>query len=206
MGNLTLYSMPSSGNSYKVRLLLALLERPYTHVACEDSTPETAKAKSDGALPFGKLPALHMDDGTRLAESGAILWYLAQGSDYLPVDPMLQSQILAWMFFEQNRLEGVIAVRASLLCYPSKAADATPEKLAALLDAGHELLQIVDEHLADKEYLLGSSPTIADFALYGYIHTSGARGGYDMDRFPAINRWCDRISELPGYIKLDHMP
>lgn len=206
MTNLTLYSMPSSGNSYKVRLLLALLGRDYTHMACEDATPETAKAKTDGALPFGKLPALHLDDGTRLAESGAILWFLAQGSDYLPSDPLTQSQILAWMLFEQNRLEGVIAVRASLLCYPSRKAQATPEKLADLLNSGHDLLQIVEDHLADKDWLVGAIPTIADIALYGYIHSSGTRGGYEMVRFPAINRWCNRITALPGYITLDHMP
>ena len=203
MTDLTLYSMPSSGNSYKVRLLLALLDRPYTHIACEDATAETAKAKADGHLPFGKLPTLHLDDGTKLAESGAILWYLAQGSEFLPGDPLAQSQILAWMFFEQNRLEGVIAVRASLLCYPSRAAEAAPERLAALLDAGHELMQIVDEHLAENAWLVGDAPTIADIALYGYIHSSGTRGGYDMDRFGHINAWCQRIAGLPGYITLD---
>lgn len=201
-----LYSMPSSGNSYKVRLLLSLLDTPYTHIACEDGTPETANAKADGHLPFGKLPALHLNDGTQIAESGAILWYLAQGSDFLPKDPLIQTQILAWMFFEQNRMEGVIAVRASLLCYPSRAADATPEKLATLLTAGNELLQIVEDHLSSNNWLVGNNPTIADIAVYGYVHSSETRGGYDMTRFPAIQNWCDRIAALPGHIGLDYLP
>lgn len=201
-----LFSMPSSGNSYKVRLLLALLDLPYQHIPCEDATPETENAKAAGALAFGKLPALHLDDGTQLAESGAILWYLAQGSTYLPTDPMAQSQVLAWMFFEQNRMEGVIAVRASLRCYPRHAASATPERLASLLDTGHELLQIVEDHLSQTNWLVGNAPTIADIALYGYVHSSGDRGGYEMDRFPAIGAWCDRIKTLPNYISLDHMP
>lgn len=201
-----LFSMPSSGNSYKVRLLLSLLGQPYEHIACEDDTPETAKAKADGDLPFGKLPALHLADGTQVAESGAILWYLAQGSDFLPSDPLRQSQILAWMFFEQNRLEGVIAVRASLRCYPRRMVDATPQKMADLLDAGHELLQIVEDHLARQDWLVGDTPTIADIALYGYIHSSGERGGYDMDRFPSISRWCAQIAALPNYVGLDDQP
>ncbi|HAW47801.1 MAG TPA: glutathione S-transferase, partial [Roseovarius sp.] len=103
MTDLTLYSMPSSGNSYKVRLLLALEGRRYRHVPIETNTPELAEAKAAGHLPLGKLPTLHLPDGTILTESNAILWYLGHGTGWVPEGALAQAQMLAWMFFEQNR-------------------------------------------------------------------------------------------------------
>ena len=100
MTELTLYSMPSSGNSYKPRLLLALLGRGYTHIACEAGSQALDAAKADGKAPLGKLPVLHLPDGQILNESNAILWYLAAGTAWVPSDPLTQAQMLAWMFFE----------------------------------------------------------------------------------------------------------
>ena len=202
MTDLTLYAMPSSGNSYKVQLLLALLGRPYAQVACEYGMPALVQAKADGALPLGKLPALHLGDGTILSESGAILWYLAQGTDWIPADPLAQAEMLAWMFFEQNRIESVIAVRAALLNYSHRAAQATPERLAALLDEGHVLLGLLEPRLAAHDWLVGDGPTLADIAVYGYVHTAGSRAGYDMAPYPAIARWCARLEALPGHVPL----
>lgn len=199
MSKLTLYSMPSSGNSYKIRLLLALLGRDYVHVPCETGTPAVAEAQAAGHLPLGKLPVLHLEDGTKLSESNAILWYLAQGTDWLPGDPLAQAQMLAWMFFEQNRHEPVIAVRAALRCYPHRAAAATPERMAALLDEGHAILGLLEDALRPGPYLMGAAPTLADIALYAYTHSADTRGGYDLDRFPAIRAWCGRIAALPGH-------
>ncbi|QIE40681.1 glutathione S-transferase family protein [Rhodobacteraceae bacterium SC52] len=200
--DLTLYAMPSSGNSYKVQLLLGLLGRSYAQISCEYESEALAQAHAAGALPLGKVPALHLADGTILSESGAILWYLANGTPWVPADLVQQSEMLGWMFFEQNRMEGVIAVRAALRTYPHRAASATPERLAALLDDGHDVLSVVDAHLTGRDWLVGDTPTIADIALYGYTHSSGSRGGYDMARFPAINGWCERMAALPGYVKL----
>jgi len=199
MTDLTLYSMPSSGNSYKVRLLLALLDRPYRHVPCEANSPALAQAKADGHLPLGKLPALHLPDGTILSESGAILWYLGQGTPWVPDAPLAQARMLAWMFFEQNRHEPVIAVRASLKCYPHLADQATPAVMARLADDGHAILAIMEDALAHGPWFAGDTPTLADIALYGYTHTAGSRGGFDMARFPRLTAWCARIAALPGY-------
>ncbi|PVA10903.1 glutathione S-transferase [Pelagivirga sediminicola] len=199
MKTLTLYSMPSSGNSYKIRLLLSLIGRPYRHVPCEHGAPELDAAQAEGHLPLGKLPALHLEDGTILPESNAILWYLAQGTEWLPDDPLMQSQMLAWMFFEQNRHEPVIAVRASLRCYPDRAAGATPERMAQLLDEGYSILGLLERALEAGPFLLGRTASLADLALYAYTHSAGTRGGFDMDRFPAIRVWCNRIAALPGY-------
>lgn len=196
-----LYSMPSSGNSYKIRLLAALTGQQINLVDCEQGSAALAKAKADGVLPFGKVPVLVLDDGRKLAESGAILWYLGEGTDYIPADPFLRAQMLGWMFWEQYNREPVIAVRQSLLSYPHLAADATPERMADLLERGHALLQVMDDHLAANDWLV-SSPSLADLSLYAYTHTAGRRGGFDMARFPAIGKWLGRIEALPGYQEL----
>jgi glutathione S-transferase len=202
----TLYSMPSSGNSYKVRLLLALLGRPYTHVAVEVRSPELAAAQAAGHLPMGKAPALHLADGTVLPESNAILWYLGRGTAWVPEAALDQARSLAWMFFEQNRHEPVVAVRASLRCYPHLAAEATPERMADLLEAGHAVLQVMEDGLSGTPWFGGAAPSVADIALYAYTHSAGSRGGFDMARFPAIAGWCARVAALPGYVGLDAIP
>lgn len=205
MGDLTLYSMPSSGNSYKVRLLLALLGRVYRHVPCETQSGELERAKRAGHLPLGKLPALHLGDGTVLSESNAILWYLAAGSAWIPDDRLTQAQMLGWMFFEQNRHEPVVAVRASLNTYPHLKDQATPEVMAELLENGRALLHLMEDHMRGREWFAGQAASLADIALYAYTHTAGERGGFEMNRFPSLTRWCARMAALPGYVGLfDH--
>ena len=203
---LSLYSMPSSGNSYKARLLLALLDRAYTHVGMEYETEELDRAHAEGVLPLNKLPVLELDDGTRLPESNAILCYLAEGTQWMPTDPVEQAKVLGWMFWEQNQHEGVIAVRAAILHYASRAHLRTPERLGELLDRGHQILQQMEDRLVDHDWIATDSPSVADLSLYAYTHTAGSKGGFDMTRFPAINRWLDRISAMPGYIGLDDIP
>ena len=206
MTELTLYSMPSSGNSYKARLLLAFLGRPYAHVGMEYLTPELDAAHASGTLPLGKLPVLELPDGTRLPESNAILTYLADGTDWLPGDPLTRAQVLAWMFWEQNQHEGVIAVRAALLTYENRKHLATPERLAELLERGADLLARMDGHLAGRDWLVGDDPTVADIALYAYTHTAGTKGGFDLSAFANLRAWLDRTAALPGYVRLDDIP
>ena len=206
MADLTLYSMPSSGNSYKARLLLAFLARPYTHVAMEYGSPALNTAHSFGKLPLGKVPVLVLEDGTRVPESNAILTYLAEDTAWLPTDPVARAHVMGWMFWEQNQHEGVIAVRAALIKYEHRAHLATPERMADLLETGHKILGQMEDHLADRDWLVGDAPSIADISLYAYTHSAGVFGGFEMDRFPAIGRWLHRMTELPGYIGLDDIP
>ncbi len=206
MTNLTLYSMPTSGNSYKARLLLALLGRKYRHVGLEYETDALDKAHADGQLPLGKLPVLELSGGTLIPESNAILHFLAEGTDWLPADPVERAQVLGWLFWEQNIHEGVIAVRAAIFEYESRAHLRTPQILDDLLARGHDILARMDRHLAANDWLAAGRPTIADLSLYAYTHTAGARGGFEMDRFPAIGSWLDRIAGFPGYVALDDIP
>ena len=206
MTKLTLYSMPSSGNSYKVRLLLSLLDLPYTHVGMEYETSSLAKAHADGVLPLKKLPVLELEDGTRLPESNAILCYLAEGTDWLPADRTERARVLGWMFWEQNQHEGVVAVRAAILTYASRAHLRTPERLGELLNSGHNLLQQMENRLANHDWIATEAASVADLSLYAYTHSAGTKGGFDMSRFPAIGRWLDRIASMPGYVRLDQIP
>lgn len=203
---LTLYSMPSSGNSYKIRLLLSLMGRKYRHIGLEYETPELTEAHATGTLPMGKLPVLVLEDGTALPESNAILCYLAEGTSWMPDEPLERARALGWMFFEQNRHETVIAVRAGIQKYASRAHLATPERLAELLDAGHEVLQVMENHLNDHDWFGTDGPTVADVALFAYTHTAGSQGGFEMARFPQINVWLARIAALPGHVELDDIP
>ena len=198
-----LYSMPSSGNSYKARLLLALQGRAYERVDVEYDSEALAQAHLSGALPFGKAPALHLDDGRVLAESNAILCYLGQGSDFTPTGSFAQAQMLSWMFWEQNQHEGVIAVRAALLNYEHRKPEATPQRLEELLTRGYALLQVMEDALKAQTWLVGEAITLADICLYGYTHTADTRGGYDLSPYPALCAWRDRIAALPGYVGLD---
>lgn len=206
MADLTLWSMPSSGNSYKVRLMLALLGRGYRHIGLEYETPELAEAHRTGRLPLGKLPVLELADGRRLAESNAILCYLAEGTHWMPDDALARAEALGWMFFEQNRHEPVIAVRAALRHYESRRHLATPERMADLLTSGHEVLGLLEDRLTDHDWLAGDAPSVADIALYAYTHSAGEKGGFEMDRFPAIGHWLARVADLPGYVTLTELP
>jgi glutathione S-transferase len=195
-----LYSMPSSGNSYKVRLLLALLGRSdVRRIDVEYQSAALAAAHAEGRLPFDRAPVLVLEDGTPLPESNAILCWLGEGTRFVPSDRLGRAQMLAWMFWEQNQHEGVIAVRAALLNYAHRKAEATQPRLAELLTRGHALLQIMEDRLARADWLVGDGPTLADLCLYAYTHNADTRGGFEMSRFPAIGAWCRRIAALDGH-------
>ena len=202
---LTLYSMPSSGNSYKVRLLLAFLGLPYRHIGGEYGSGLTDSAEFRALNPAGKLPLLKLEDGRLIAESNAILLYLARGTRFLPDDAYEQALSHQWMFFEQNSHETTIAVRAAILTYPQRAHLRTPDKLDPLLESGHRALSIMETQLQKTPWLTGDTPTVADISLYGYTH-SAAKGGFDMPRFPAVNAWLERVAAEPGYVPLSFLP
>jgi len=203
---LTLYSMPSSGNSYKVRLLLALLGRAYRHIDAEYGSGVTATAEFRALNPAGKVPLLVLEDGRLLSESNAILLYLARGTRFLPDDAYDQALCHQWMFFEQNSHETSVAVRAAILTYPHRAHLRTPDHLDPLLESGHRALSIMETQLEKTPYLTGGAITVADLCLYGYTHSAGAKGGFEMERFPAIAAWLERVAAEPGYVPLTFIP
>lgn len=198
---LRIYAMPGSGNSYKIQLLAALLDIKMEQVSMSALDGSTRTADFLKKNPMGKLPLLELDDGRFLPESGAILTYLSEGSDFLPPDRYERARCLGWMFFEQYSLEPAIAVRRSIIVYPERAAGVSEATKQDLLERGYAALDVMETQLQKSSFLVGNSPTIADVALYAYTHDCN-KGGYSLKNYPSITAWLQRIASLTNYRKM----
>ena len=193
-----LYDSKVSGNCYKVRLLLAHLDLPYERRTV-DVVDRSGRHELLGDLnPALRVPTLILDDGRPLAESNAILFHFAEGTDYLPEDRYERAQVLQWLFFEQYSHEPYIAV-ARFWAH----AGITPSQEAATekRKGGERALEAMDRHLVDNPYLVADRYTIADIALYAYTHLA-PEGGFELDAFPAIQAWLARVSTQPRHIAI----
>lgn len=190
-----------SGNCYKIKLLASLLDIEYEWITIDVLSGVT---RSPGFLeknPNGKIPLLELDDGRYLAESNAILNYLADGSELLPDDNFHRAKVLQWQFFEQYSHEPSIAVARFI----AKFLDMPDERRAeyeSLQERGHRALAVMEQQLAKTPYLVGDIMTIADISLYGYTHVAH-EGGFDLSGYPAINAWLDRIAAQPKYVGME---
>ncbi|MBC8717044.1 glutathione S-transferase family protein [Ochrobactrum sp. Marseille-Q0166] len=202
---LTIYSQPDSGNSYKPRLLLAKLGKPFKHVSVSSIDGSTRKPEYLAKNPNGKVPLLELEDGRFLAESNAMLLHLAEGTSYLPKDAYERALVYQWLFFEQYSHEPYIAVRRALMVYPERARDATPERLASTLTGGNKALGVMEEQLKKTPFLVGDHLTVADISLYAYTHEAH-RGGFNMDAYPAIQSWLVRVAADAGHVPIDWLP
>ncbi|MER8550167.1 glutathione S-transferase family protein [Mesorhizobium sp. M0684] len=200
-----LYGMIDSGNCYKPRLLMAKLGIAFTNVEVSSHTGDTRKPDYVAKNPNAMVPLLELDDGRRLAESNAILLYLAEGTRFLPADRYERALAYQWLFFEQYSHEPYIAVRRALLTFPERAKDATPERLALTLERGNKALGVMDKHLAGSTYFAGNVLSVADIALYAYTHTAET-GGFQLDAYPAVAAWLNRVEADPGHVPLEWLP
>ena len=170
-----LYNSAVSGNCYKVRLLLAHLGLDYETVELS-VVDRSNRAEVLGDLNPGlRVPTLVLDDGRPLAESNAILWYFADGTQLVPVDPYERAQVLQWQFFEQYSHEPSIAVARFLIAYSELPREQYAERLQGLLKSGYAALDAMERHLTGREFLVGERYSIADISLYR-VHARGARG------------------------------
>ena len=202
---ITIYGMHDSGNCYKPRLLCALLGEPFHHIEISTPAGETHTPEFLALNPNGQVPLLKLVDGTLVTESNAILWYLGEGSRFVPQERVARAQMLSWMFFEQYNHEPTVAVRRSLLVYAHRKDRATPERLAATLAGGEAALGLMEQQLAESPYLVGDTPSLADISLYPYTHVAH-EGGFDLDKWPAIKSWIARIEALDGYRPVTWLP
>lgn len=193
-----LYNSQVSGNCYKVRLL-------FSHLAIEydkrevDVIDRSGRRELLGELnPALRVPTLVLDDGRALAESNAILFHFAEGTDYLPEDRFARAQVLQWLFFEQYSHEPYIAVarfwRIAGITPP-------PGELEAKERGGQAALRALDHHLINNPFLVDGRYTIADIALYAYTHVA-PEGGFELDPYPAIGAWLTRVDTQPGHIAI----
>jgi len=198
---LTLHDYLESGNGYKVRLLLSLLGQPFRLREYDIVKGETrTEAYLHNVNPNGRIPVLQLEDGSCLCESNAILWYLADGTPYLPAEPLERARALQWMFFEQYSHEPNIATRRFWL-HLDDLDDLQRHQLEPKLEAGHAALQVMEGELQSRAWFAGSAPSIADIALYAYTHVAH-EGGFDMAPYEAVTGWLERIAALPGYVPI----
>jgi glutathione S-transferase len=193
-----LYDSQVSGNCYKVRLLFAQLGIEYERREL-DVIDRSNRAEVLGALnPALRVPTLVLDDGRTLAESDAIIFYFAEGTEYLPDDRFERAQVLQWLFFEQYSHEPFIAVARFW-----RIAGITPsdEELRAKQQGGNAALTALDGHLTDRQFLVGDRYTIADIALYAYTHVA-PEGGFELEPYPAVRTWLQRVAVEPGHVAI----
>lgn len=196
----TLYQMPASGNCYKIRLLMNQLD-----IAAEliDIDILKGESRTDGFLkmnPNGRTPVLALSNGSYLAESNAILYYLSEGSELLPDDKLQRALVLQWMFFEQYSHEPFIATSRYWISI-LKQADKFARELELKKAGGYAALDVMEKHLSKQIFFVGQHYSIADIALFAYTHVAD-EGDFDLSAYPAINRWIARIQQQPGYLSI----
>jgi glutathione S-transferase len=187
-----------SGNCYKVKLMLHLLGREYDWVPVDILRGESREEAFLKKNPNGKIPVLELEDGTYLWESNAILNFLAEGSEFLPSDPRLRTQVLQWQFFEQYSHEPFIAVARFIKVYLGLPDDRLDEYASKHL-AGYRALDVMEQQLLRTPYLVGEHYSIADVALYAYTHVA-EEGGFRLDGYPAICAWLRRVASHPRHV------
>jgi glutathione S-transferase len=151
--------------------------------------------------PAGRTPVLELESGEHLAESGAILLYLAEGTPFLPNDRLGRARAAQWLFFEQNLLEPNIGTgRFWILTGRSEGHEAL---VARWQKVGRHSLDVLERHLAGNEFLLATGYSVADIGLYAYTHVAG-EGGFNLDNYPQVNAWMARVAQQPGHVTIDH--
>ena len=197
---LEVYGMTLSGNCYKVRLLLELIDRTYKWIEVDTRRGETRTEAFLKMNPNGKIPVLRLEDSRCLPESNAILYYLSQGTSFFPADPYDAACTLQWMFFEQYSHEPYIAVNRSII-HIHKKAEQNAELIRQNDVRGHAALQVMESHLNGRSFFVGERYTIADIALYAYTHLA-PEGHFDLERYPALREWLDRVADQARHVTM----
>jgi len=196
--SMVLYNSQTSGNCWKVRQLFAHLGIEYERREV-DVIDRSGRKELLGELnPALRVPTLVFDGGRSLGESNAITFFFAEGTPYLPEDRFERAQVLQWQFFEQYSHEPYIAVARFWAIAGITPADEDSE---AKRRGGTAALRAMEGHLKDRSFLVGERYTIADIALYAYTHVA-PEGGFELEPYPAIRAWLDRIAAQPGHVTL----
>ncbi|HEX5509100.1 MAG TPA: glutathione S-transferase family protein [Pseudolabrys sp.] len=201
----TLYSMQRSGNSYKVRLALAKLGIPHRLVEIDILQGESRTPEFLAKNPNGQIPLLEVAPDRYIAESNAILWYLAGGTTLAPEGRIERAEALQWMFFEQHSLEPNLGAAFFWLALIKGGRELQQHALEDWTENGYRALGVMEKHLTDHRYFVDGRYTIADIALYAYTHIAH-ECDLDLSRFPAIRAWLSRVAAEPGHVPMDLQP
>jgi glutathione S-transferase len=200
---LTLYDYMDSGNGYKCRLVLANLGIPFKLVLCDILKGETRTPEFLKRNPNGRIPTLQLEDGSHLFESGAIIWYLADGTPLAPKDRKARAETLQWMFFEQYSHEPYIAVARFWKHYLPNLTPLQEMDLPNRMKGGYAALDIMEKHLTTRQFFVDERYGLADIALYAYTHVAH-EGEFDLSKYPGINAWMKRVAAQPRHVTISH--
>ena len=184
-----LYDYAASGNCFKVRLLLGMLERAYERVPVDIFGGDTLTDAYLAVNPLRETPVLELDDGTRIAQSSAILWYLAEGTPFLPADALGRAQVVQWLAFEQERVMGGLG-NPRFRAMTGRPVD------ASRLVTGRGALEVLDAHLAERDWLVGEDVSIADLGVFPYVSRAPDAG---VELPPHVLAWMDRVRGVRGF-------
>jgi len=201
---LILHEYARSGNCYKIRLTAALTGQTFERREYDIMKGETRTAEFLANVNAnGRIPTLQVGERF-LPESNAACWWLATGSNLIPLGRFDQADVLRWMFFEQYNHEPNVATLRFWFVSIGEANfnEVQRANLPGKRAAGEAALQLMDEHLAANDWFVGGGPTLADICLFPYTHVAGD-GGFDLDAYPAIQAWIGRVKSLPGFIPMD---
>ncbi len=194
---LTFFDYGPSANCLKVRVLLRQLGIEHERVDIDIFAGESRTDDYLAVNPAGRTPALVLPDGSPLAESNAILLYLAEGSELLPADRGERGRVHQWMFFEQNLLEPNVGT--ARFWRLTGRAEQRPEVFEQRVEAGHAALEVLDRGLTGRAFLVGDRYSVADITLYAYTHVAG-EAGIDLAAYPAVGPWLARVEATEGFV------
>jgi len=196
-----LYEFPSSGNCYKLRLLMTQLEQDFEAITVDILAGATRTPEFLRMNPAGKVPVLEIAPGDWLPESNAALWYLAEGTSFLPGSRRSRAEVLRWLFFEQYSHEPNVAVARFWVRFLGRPPE-LEERLTRRIDGAHAALKIMEGHLRQHPFLVEDRYGIADIALYAYTHVAD-EGAVMLDAYPAIRTWLARVAEQPLHVAME---
>jgi glutathione S-transferase len=186
-------------------MLLARLRQPYRLVELDLFKGETKTPEFLAKNPEGRIPVLELPDGRFLAESNAILVYLAEGTPYYPADKLDRAEVLRWMFFEQHSHEPAIATARFWLHLVKGGRELRKHEIDQWMERGYEALSLMEKHLAQHRYFVGDRTTVADIALYAHTHVA-QEADFELAEFPHVVDWLARIAAEPDHLKMNERP
>ncbi|MEW9622842.1 glutathione S-transferase family protein [Rhodanobacter geophilus] len=199
---LTLFDYRPSQNAWKVRQLLHHLGRPHRTELVSIFEGEGQRADYLRISPTGTVPAIRLDDGRTLAESNAILAYLADGTPYLPADAYGRAKVQQWLHFEQERVESVIGTLRHWTLTGK-----LPRRPPALVEvkrvAALRTLAVLERELAARPFIAGERYTIADIAVFAYA-SRAEEAGLPLQPYPHVRAWIARVEAQPGFLARMH--
>lgn len=199
---ITLYDYLPSQNAWKVRLLLNHLDRPYRQVMVSIIEGEVHDKNFRAISPTGTVPALRLEDGRTLAESNAILMFLADGTPYLPDDAYGRAKVCQWLLFEQEHVESQIGALLHWVL-TGRLARRPWEMIEMKRNAGLKALAILEAKLVTRDFIVGNQYTIADMSVFAYVSCAG-EAGFPLPLYPNVRAWIERVKKQPGFLATAH--